>query len=45
MGYRFSTKELDCFTADAFLVIDEEVEKVKAKEHEKAQRKARSKGR
>ena len=40
MGYRFGTADLDCFTADAFVVIDEEIEKRKAKEAQRAHQKA-----
>ena len=43
LGYTSSTEDLDCFTADAFAIIEEEVEEKKAKEFERQRRKSQTK--
>lgn len=41
LGYYEPFSELDCITAEAFLLIDAEVEALKAEEMEKASKKMR----
>lgn len=45
LGYRSSLDDLDCLTADAFAIIEEEVQNKQNKELEKAKRKSAPKGR
>lgn len=40
LGYRSSLEELDCFTADAFAIIEEEVQNKQSREIEKSRKKS-----
>jgi hypothetical protein len=45
VGYSFNISELDCFTADAFGIIEEELQALEKRELDKSKRKTSKGGR